>query len=201
MNGIGARFKELRVALKCNQKNFAEGVGISRTHLSGIENGKDNPSLPLIKLICLKFDVNEEWLVHGKKHMFFRDNSFDVFSDEGLNTKYRIMKGFFEKYISKQTNENLYNIVQSYGNFVSFISASGLNSDNQAIYLKSIFNIMNILEIISYKSYMLKNVSKNNYQLLLKYKTTVEQAIDSIEKNTKNALSCYLTQYEKDLSL
>ena len=63
MESIGVRIKTARQNLHMKQDQFSSEVGISRTHLSGIENGKDNPSIPLIKLICYKFNINEDWLM------------------------------------------------------------------------------------------------------------------------------------------
>ena len=81
------RFKKIRKTLKQTQKQYAEELGISQAHLSGVENGKDNPSMPLIKLVCLKYGVNEEWLINEEGVMFTKDNGFDTVTDEGLNSK------------------------------------------------------------------------------------------------------------------
>ncbi len=52
MSDINTRFKELRIALKYSQKDFADNVGISRTHLSGTITPK---SLTLIDTIPFSF--------------------------------------------------------------------------------------------------------------------------------------------------
>lgn len=195
------RFKEIRKALKKTQKQYAEELGISQAHLSGVENGKDNPSMPLIKLICLKYGVNEEWLVDEKGHMFIKDNSFDIVTDEGIKAKYQTMKVFFEKMIAEQTGENLKNIVQAYSHFVSLVTMPGLDDKNQKNYLEVLCSINNILEQITYNSYMLKSVSDSNYKALLHYKTKVDTGISKIDEDIKKALSCYLVQYGKDMTL
>ena len=107
------RFKKIRKTLKQTQKQYAEELGISQAHLSGVENGKDNPSMPLIKLVCLKYGVNEEWLINEEGVMFTKDNGFDTVTDEGLNSKYKIMRELFEKTISEQRGDNLRNIIQA----------------------------------------------------------------------------------------
>lgn len=201
MSNVNTRFKELRTTLKCNQKDFADSVGISRTHLSGIENGKDNPSMPLIKLVCLKYGVNEEWLIDEKGDMFSKYNSFDMITDEGLNTKYQVMKDFLEKMITEQSGDNLKNIVEAYSHFVSLVTMPKLSEDNQKNYLESFFLVNSILEQITYSSYMLKSVSPSNYKALLQYKTQVDIGISKIDENIKKMLSCYLIQYGKDLTL
>ncbi len=201
MNDINSRFKELRNILKLNQKDFADNVGISRTHLSGIENGKDNPSMTLIKLVCLKYGVNEEWLIDNAGNMFVKDNGFDTVSDEGLKAKYQTMKDFLEKLITDQTGDNLKNIVQAYSHFVSLLTMPGLDAENQKNYLEALHGVNNVLEQIAYNSYMLKSVSDSNYKALLQHKTNVDTGINSIDENIKKALSCYLVQYGKDLTL
>lgn len=201
MRDINTRFKELRIALKYSQKDFADNVGISRTHLSGIENGKDNPSMPLIKLVCLKYGVNEEWLIDEKGNMFIKDNGFDTVTDEGLKAKYQTMKNFLEKQIAEQTGENLKNIIQAYSHFVSLVTMPGLDDENKRNYLEAFYGINNVLELITYNSYMLKSVSDSNYKALLQHKTNVDIGINKINEDIKKALSCYLAQYGKDMTL
>lgn len=48
---IGARLKMIRVEKEMNQCDVAKKMGISQTHLSNIESGKNNLSLPnLLKM-------------------------------------------------------------------------------------------------------------------------------------------------------
>ena len=64
------RILAVRKALKINQKEFAERVGMKRTTLSMIEVG-DNPLTEKnIKLICMTFNVSENWLRTGRGEMF-----------------------------------------------------------------------------------------------------------------------------------
>ena len=198
---VNSRFKEVRKILKQTQKQYAEELGISQAHLSNIENERDNPSLSLVKLVCVKFGVSEEWLTEEKGEIFSKDNGFDTVTDEGLRAKYHTMKDFLEKQIAEQTGENLKNIVQAYSHFVSLVTMPGLNNDNQSRYLEALHGVIDILEQITYSSYMLKSVSDNNYKALLQHKTKVDTGISKIDDDIKKALSCYLTQYGKDLTL
>ena len=201
MMSVNSRFKEVRKILKQTQKQYAEELGISQAHLSNIENERDNPSLSLVKLVCVKFGVNEEWLTEEKGEIFSKDNGFDTVTDEGLRAKYRTMKDFLEKQIAEQTGDNLKNIVQTYSHFVSLLTMPGLNDDNQANYLEALCSINNVLEQIAYNSYMLKSVSDSNYKALLQHKTKVDAGISKIDDDIKKALSYYLAQYGKDLTL
>jgi len=47
------KIKEYRYEKGWSQTEFAELLGIVRTYLSAIENGKKNPSIKLSKKICL----------------------------------------------------------------------------------------------------------------------------------------------------
>lgn len=198
---VNSRFKEIRKALKQTQKQYAEELGISQAHLSNVENGKDNPSMPLIKLVCVTYGVNEEWLIDGKGTAFIKDNDFDTTTGEGLKVKYQTMKNFLEKQLAEQYGENLDNIVQAYSYFVSLVTMPGLDEENQRNYLKAICGINNVLEKTVHESYMLKVVSDSNYKALLEYKTMTDAEISKIDEDIKKALSCYLAQYGKDIIL
>ena len=65
MSTVNERFRDIRKELGFNQQQFAYELGISQTHISGIENGRDNPSKSLIKFLCAKFSVSEEWMLEG----------------------------------------------------------------------------------------------------------------------------------------
>jgi transcriptional regulator with XRE-family HTH domain len=64
------RLIKLRKALKLNQGEFAERLGIKGGALSMIELGKNGLTDQNIKLICMIFNVNETWLRTGEGEMF-----------------------------------------------------------------------------------------------------------------------------------
>lgn len=70
MNEQRARIRELRRRLYLNQGKFAEKMGVKQNTWSTLESG-DSP-LPdrYVKLVCLTFNVNEEWLKNGTGDMF-----------------------------------------------------------------------------------------------------------------------------------
>lgn len=63
------RFKEVRVSLKMKQSDFAKEIKLTQGHVSDIENKRKNVSDRIIEIICLKFNVREEWLRYGKGEM------------------------------------------------------------------------------------------------------------------------------------
>lgn len=52
------------------QDSFAEFLGISKQNVSSYEMGRRSPSEAVIKLICEKCNVNEQWLRNGTGEMF-----------------------------------------------------------------------------------------------------------------------------------
>ena len=67
---IGSRIKKIRKELDLTQTEFAAKIGSVQNTVTGYENGRRNPSAPVIALICEKFDVREEWLRPGEGEMF-----------------------------------------------------------------------------------------------------------------------------------
>lgn len=55
--------------LKYSQSKFAEDLGSTRDEINNLELGRlKNPSSkePLLKLMCSKYSVSEDWLIYGK---------------------------------------------------------------------------------------------------------------------------------------
>jgi transcriptional regulator with XRE-family HTH domain len=67
---IGDRIKQTRNELGLSQKDFGGKINVSDGHMSAIEKGKDPPSERIIKLICIEFGINEEWLRTGVGEKF-----------------------------------------------------------------------------------------------------------------------------------
>lgn len=69
---IGERIKAVRTDKKLTLEKFGEKIGIKKSSLSQIENGKANVTDRVIKSICREFNVNEHWLLTGEGDMFLR---------------------------------------------------------------------------------------------------------------------------------
>ena len=67
---MNERIKILRKELKLSQDLFAERLGLTKNYISLIENGNRNLSEQSIKVLCIMFNVNEEWLRTGSGDMF-----------------------------------------------------------------------------------------------------------------------------------
>lgn len=64
------RIRELRKALDLTQQEFADTIGVKRNTIANYEIGRNDPVDSVKSLICLKFNVNPEWLDTGKGDMF-----------------------------------------------------------------------------------------------------------------------------------
>jgi transcriptional regulator with XRE-family HTH domain len=64
------RILALRKALHLKQGEFAARLGMKGTALSMIEVGDNSLTEKNIRLICMTFNVNEDWLRTGKGKMF-----------------------------------------------------------------------------------------------------------------------------------
>jgi transcriptional regulator with XRE-family HTH domain len=77
------RMIALRKALKMNQEEFAERLGLKRSALSMIEAKYNGLTEKNIKLICMVFNVNEDWLRTGQGEMFaaspYEMEFFDIY--------------------------------------------------------------------------------------------------------------------------
>jgi transcriptional regulator with XRE-family HTH domain len=72
------RLKILRKSLGLTQGKFGEKIGMSDVAISHMESGRTALSKQNIRLICLTFGVNEEWLEKGVG---------DMMDDEALLTE------------------------------------------------------------------------------------------------------------------
>jgi len=80
---MNERIKQVRKKRNLNQEDFGARIGITKSSVSLLESGKNNPSEQTIKLICTEFGVNEVWLrtgEGGEDNMFARVSDDDRFS-------------------------------------------------------------------------------------------------------------------------
>lgn len=88
--GIATRIKEVRIHLGLTQEEFAETIGVTRTHLADFETYRVDPSL---RAVCgiLRMDlvlgqralpINCRWLMFGDGQMLGRRRK-GVWADDG----------------------------------------------------------------------------------------------------------------------
>ena len=67
------RIRLVREALKLSQREFGEGLGVSRDVISNIEYGRVKPKGLFVRHICKQYCVNAHWLETGDGEMFEGD--------------------------------------------------------------------------------------------------------------------------------
>lgn len=145
MSTIGERFKATRKEFGFNQQQFAKELGISQTHVSAIENGRENPSKSVLKFLCTKFSIREEWLVDGIGQPFPEQ---DMSTDDGVRAKYEERKAYFEKTLRNTTGEDLICMVEAFCYLTGALEAKPgkLHPLEITTYLKTICSIIHELE-------------------------------------------------------
>ena len=85
------RLKEIRKSKKMNQEEFSKKLGISRSHLAGLESGAKNITDRLENDICRIFNVNKAWFENGTGEMF-NDPLEDLIIDDEIREMAKIYK-------------------------------------------------------------------------------------------------------------
>lgn len=100
---INERVRTLRENLNMSRRVFGENLGVSGDVISNIEyNRLKRPEQkePIYKLICEKFDINEDWLRNGTGEMFIQrtrtekitDFAADILKDEDESFRRRLVE-------------------------------------------------------------------------------------------------------------
>ena len=113
----GKSLKLLRKKLGIKQGDFAKKISTTQGHISDIENGRKNLSDRTIKLICLEYDVNEDWLRTGKGEMFIQKTEDEELAEYTAELTFGdddFIKNFIRKYMklsesNKQIVRDLFN--------------------------------------------------------------------------------------------
>lgn len=66
----GERVKELRKTLSLTLEKFGQRIGVGKSTISDIENGRRSLSEHMTKSICREFSVDYMWLTTGEGEMF-----------------------------------------------------------------------------------------------------------------------------------
>lgn len=65
----GERVNEVRKRAQLTMDQFGERLGVTKTAISYVVNGKRSLTEQMLKSICREFDVNENWLRTGEGDM------------------------------------------------------------------------------------------------------------------------------------
>jgi len=190
---MGERFKSVRKHAKMTQKDFAESLGITQTTISGIEKNAANASTTLIKLVCLKYNIDEEWLSNGNGRMLAFPGSWGCDNCDGLIKKYEAMKILFERHLENHRGnyDNLFCFVESFSFFISITTAAKLSTDNVTAYLKAIYNIMDHMEKFTFHSSVQEKRKNRDYERMYKLKLEEEEVKKIICDNIAEIAKIY----------
>lgn len=73
---INEKIKKVRKALSLSQEEFGKRLGVTKTAICAIENGRRNLTSQMETSIYREFNVNPDWLHHSNGEMFIEtDNS------------------------------------------------------------------------------------------------------------------------------
>jgi transcriptional regulator with XRE-family HTH domain len=67
---VNERIRQLRQTLGMTQTDFSKAIYVSNGYTAEIENGHRVANDRIIRLVCLTFGVNEQWLKTGEGEMF-----------------------------------------------------------------------------------------------------------------------------------
>ncbi len=70
----GERVKEIRKAYNLTMEKFGEKLGVGKSSISDIENGRRNLTEQMTKSICREFNVDYGWLTEGIGEMFIESD-------------------------------------------------------------------------------------------------------------------------------
>ena len=83
----GERVKELRKTLSLTLEKFGQRIGVGKSTVSDLENGRRSFSEHMTKSICREFRVDYMWLTTGEGEMFIDSD------DDFIERIDRIMAG------------------------------------------------------------------------------------------------------------
>lgn len=70
MENVGDRIRMVRKDADLSMESFGRRIGINKSSVSGIENGRQNPAERTLKLISREFHVNYDWLSTGEGEIY-----------------------------------------------------------------------------------------------------------------------------------
>jgi transcriptional regulator with XRE-family HTH domain len=108
---IFSRMKSVRKHAGLSQALFADKIGLKQSSYNEIENGKREPSEPIITAIAYRFQINEEWLKSGEGDQFKTPTIAEQIG-EGYGPEVKLMADYLEVKIKGKTAEERLQIVE-----------------------------------------------------------------------------------------
>lgn len=109
MKQIGHRIANRRKKMNIKQHVLAERLGISNNHMSGIENGKEKPSIPLLAKICETLNVTPDFILLGnmRSNRVSKDISdlLQLCSDDEIELIMKLVQHFIDLRMKKEDSD------------------------------------------------------------------------------------------------
>lgn len=103
---MNKRIKTIRKDNKLSMEEFGKRIGITKASVSRIESGENNPSEQTLKLICIEFNVNYNWLLNGIEPMYEQtDNSSMARIDAIMTGENEFAKSTFKEFAKLDKSE------------------------------------------------------------------------------------------------
>jgi transcriptional regulator with XRE-family HTH domain len=119
---VSRRLLELRKTLCLTQKEFGEKIFISKGYVTSLEKCRQSLNDRIIKLISDTYDVNPEWLKHGKGSMFVELKNNQIAE---ITRIFHQLNPDFQNFIISQI-KNLHKMNHNYqGESCTYDTASG----------------------------------------------------------------------------
>lgn len=102
------RIEEVRKYNKLTRAAFGERIGVSGDVINNLERGRVEIKDHIIRLICMEYDINEDWLRTGEGEMFIpetRDDEIAKFTTALLKEESDSFKNRLISTLAKMTEE------------------------------------------------------------------------------------------------
>ena len=126
----GERVKELRKSLSLTLEKFGQRIGVGKSTISDIENGRRSLSEHMTKSICREFRADYIWLTTGEGEMFVEsDDDFMERIDRIMVSENEVRKNMIKTllYASDDDIESFARLINRYS---SFMDGNALEKDN-----------------------------------------------------------------------
>jgi transcriptional regulator with XRE-family HTH domain len=123
--------KQIDIQKKISQSKFAGLLGTTRNAIASYESGKVVPSDTFIKLLCSKFNINEDWLRTGTGDMHIEsdDSLFTIFSEKyGLTQTEQNVARYCLQLTSVQRTEILNHVL----NIAEILKPTNLSNEHSS---------------------------------------------------------------------
>lgn len=183
---IGSRIKEIRNYLECTQNLFANRLGISRSHISNIENGKENPSSSLVRLISAMFHINEDWIWTGEGQMKVNEIKATEEVNENLEYNFKLYKQLISiahTVPKKEIYVHLFACLLTISCSDSYYYTNDLNTKQGFEFLEYTDNMFqSIAQCIAEIRTIADGCKPNDFEQILNAKTLCQETSSNIQK-------------------